>query len=368
MGGRSSGTFLGLAVLLGMLSVDARSEELASGSMSAEMAALHARMATLERQMQTATAPGNGAKDCGCADSASCDCGWYAGVGAYFLKPYWTSNPAFATSQGIGGVATTTQTDFDYGLSGAPLVWIGYRGPSCLGFELRGWWFHDSEAIELVNAGGGVAINSAAPLGLRNTSTTAGDELSFASSLDIDVVDLLGSYQATFGLGTLDLGAGVRYARVEQQYRHVEDPAANALLDRIESLHDFEGLGPTLALRGRAAISQRLTAIADLRYSVLYGDFDEQAVSFADNVLVANRLHSTDDFLNIAEIELGAEYVVPCDRVEFFLDGALVAQVWEGAGNSANNDSITLLVDPEVADKNADLALFGFRLGGGVRF
>jgi hypothetical protein len=265
-------------------------------------------------------------------------------------------------------VAITSQTDFEYGLSGAPLVWFGYRGPSCLGFEFRAWWFHDSETIELTNAGAGLVINSAAPLGVRNTSTTAGDSLLFASSLDIDVVDFMGSYQARFGLGTLDLGAGVRYSRVEQQYRHVEDPAANALLDAVESSHAFEGVGPILALRGRAAVTQRLTALADLRYSVLYGDFDQQAIGTNDNVVTVNRTHSTIDFLSIAEIELGAEYVLPRDRVEFFVDGAFVAQVWQGAGNAANNDGITVLVDPEVSDKNADMALIGLRLGGGVRF
>ena len=220
----------------------------------------------------------------------------------------------------------------------------------------------------MVNGGGGLAVNSATPLGLRNTSTTAGDVLTFNSSLDIDLVDLIGTYRADFDWTTLDLGAGVRYARVAQRYFHSEDPAANDLIDSVDSRHVFEGAGPTLLLRGRTPITGRLTAIADFRYSLLFGDYTQQATSLADNVLVANRIHSTDDFLSIGEIEVGAEYAMPLRRVELFLDSAFVAQIWQGAGNSSNSDNISVLVDPETSDKNANMALLGFRVGGGVRF
>jgi hypothetical protein len=368
MGQRKRWASLAFAALM-MLSAESRSEEFVNTAMSAELSAMNDRLAALERQMQMAPAGGCASNDCGCVDLPTCcDCGWYAGAGAYFVAPRWTTNPALATAQAAGGVTTTVQTDFDYDLSGAPLFWFGYRGPSCLGFEVRGWWFDDSESIALVNPGAGVAIDSAAPLGLQNLSTTAGDVLSFASSLQIDVVDVVGSYQAQLAFGTLDFQAGVRYARVDQEYLHSEVPAAGGLIDSVASNHTFEGAGPTLALRGRAAITQRLTAIADLRYSALFGDFDQQAALITNNVVTAISTHSTDDFLNIAEIELGAEYALPWRHLEFFLDGAFVAQIWEGAGNSANNEAIIVIVDPEVSDKNADLALLGFRVGGGVRF
>lgn len=347
--------------LLCMVTATSQGNELANTS---ELAEMQARMAMLERQMATGDYAANDA----CLVPSCCDCGWYVGAGAYVLAPRWTTNPAFQRAQSVGGVVTSSQTDFDYGLSAAPLGWVGYRGESCLGFEVRGWWFDDSEVIDFTNPSGTLAFNSAAPLGLRNTSTTAGDVLRYASSLEMDVFDLVGTYQAEFGMGTLDFGAGVRYARVQQRYFTSEDPAANNLLDIIDSSHSFEGVGPTLALRGRAPVTRRLTALADLRYSVLFGEFNHQATSVVDNVLVATRSNSSDDFLNIVELELGAEYVMPWRCAEFFLDGAFVAQVWQGVGNAANNDSIVVLVDPEVSDKNANMALLGFRVGGGVRF
>jgi hypothetical protein len=369
MGGRFGCAILAVFSLgLGMLGLEIRAaagDELAMESISAELVAMSTRLETMEAQMQTVLAKGDAGD---CCPSACCDCGWYVGAGGYFLAPSWTTNPAFATSVASGGVTNTTQTDFNYDLSVAPLLWIGYRGPNCLGFEARAWWLDESESIELTNAGGGIAINSAAPLGLRNTSTTAGDELTFDSSLEMDVLDLLGTYQSQMGIVTVDLGAGIRYARIEQQYHHTEDPAASALIDAIDSTSSFEGLGPTLALGGRFAATGRLTLLADLRYSILFGDFDQRATSTSDNVLVATRTYTTDDFLQVAEVELGAQYLLPRDCWDFFFDAAFVAQVWQGTGNSANNEIITVLVDPEVSDKDADLALIGFRLAGGVRF
>src|SRR5688572_21355391 len=54
-----------------------------------------------------------------------CDCGWYVGAGGYVLTPRWTSNPALAASSGTTGIAVTDHVDFQYGLSFAPVVWIG---------------------------------------------------------------------------------------------------------------------------------------------------------------------------------------------------------------------------------------------------
>ena len=195
-----------------------------------------------------------------------------------------------------------------------------------------------------------------------------GDRRGSDGTLEINVFDLLATYRAGMGLATIDAGAGVRYAHIAQRYRHVEDPAANALLDAISSAHRFDGAGPTLNLRTSAAVLPRLDIFADLRYSVLFGEFEQRATTVVDNVLEAERNYSSEDFRHIGEIELGGKFVLPASRVNWFLDGGFVAQVWNNSGNAANNDIIVVLVDPEVSDKDADLALFGFRFGGGAQF
>ena len=58
---------------------------------------------------------------------------------------------------------------------------------------------------------------------------------------------------------------------------------------------------------------------------------------------------------------------------EFYLSAALVSQVWQGAGNSANDDYIEIIdddFDEEMpsANKDADLGLWAFRTEAGVRF
>jgi hypothetical protein len=371
MGGRISWAAAAIGIVSGFWATLAQADELAMNNVSAELAAMSARLETMEAQLHSVMSSGSdvtgdcscGAKNCG--PTSCCDCGWYVGAGAYFLVPNWKTNPAFATSTN-GGVTEASQTDFDYDLSFAPLVWIGYRGPSCFGFEARAWWYDDSETINLTNDGV-TAIGSASPLGLENLSTTAGDELTFNSSLEIDVVDIIGTYTRQFGIATVDLGTGIRYARVEQQYHHTETPA-NAEVDAIDSIHSMEGAGPTFALRGRAALTDRVTLLADFRYSLLFGDFRQRAVSTVNNAVSQVRTYASDDFLGITEIELGGEYLIPSDRVDFFVDGAFVVQYWQSAGNSANNDIIIVSVDTEASDKNCDMAMIGFRLGGGVRF
>jgi hypothetical protein len=300
-----------------------------------------------------------GAQDTGCDE-----CGWYVGAGVYYLTPNWSTNPAYASTRVITGVSETRQNDFNYGPSVVPLVWFGYRGEGRLGFEARAWSYDDSESVGLTNEGGGMAVNSAAPLGTRNTSTTAGDTLTFDSALRVDVFDLLGTYQGQVGKAILNWGAGFRRSKIKQEYNHLEDPAANDLLDRVNSAHEFEGAGPIFAFRGKVAFTERFSAQADLRYAILFGDFDQRSQLTNDNVLVLNREYSTDDTLSVAEIEIGAEYAFS----RFFVKGAVVGQIWPGAGNSANNDVITVLIDPEVADTNADMAFVGLQLAAGVRF
>ncbi len=291
---------------------------------------------------------------------------WYVGGGFYFIQPRWKTNPAYSTSQDVGGVTTIFQTDFDYDFAFAPVVWAGYRSCHGVGIQGRAWWYDDDDRLQVVNPGG-LSIESAGPLGLSNTSTTAGDRLTFESSLEMRVVDLLLTCSAETDCGCFELGAGARYARIEQAYRHTETPL-NLDIDAVNSTHSFEGVGPTVALQGRWAATRRLSLLAAVRYSVLVGSFRQEATQINDNVVSNVRRYESDDFRSVAELELGAEYGLRIGCSELFFQAAFVAQNWQGAGNSANNDLILVNVDPEFSDKNADLLLWGFRAELGLRF
>lgn len=315
---------------------------------------------------------------CGCPSGCSSDCcgpscgqksccGFYSGAGMHYLKPHWKTNPAYLESQTIGGVSLSEQIDFNYNAEAAPLVYAGFRDQCGLGILGRAWWFDGNDQFNLINSGT-VALESASPLGLGNTSTTAGDSLFYTSSLSMKVVDLLGTYQQSYGRLCLDYGFGARYARVQQRFTHGEDPLADDMIDGVNSVHTFEGVGPSFSFEGRYALTNCFKLLAGMRYSLLYGQSNQFAESIVNSALSAQRRQANDDLLLVFEMELGAEYSKCCGHCEFFIDAAFVAQVWEGAGNSANNDIITVLVDPEVSDKNADLGLWGLRTTIGVRF
>jgi hypothetical protein len=301
--------------------------------------------------------------DCCCCPADQ----WYVAGGFYHIQPRWKTNPAFSISEGVGGVTTTLQTDFDYDSEFAALIWGGYRLACGVGIEARAWWYDDSDSLQLVNPGT-LTIDSAGPLGLSNTSTTAGDTLTFESSLEMQVVDLLFTYSGQIGCGCIDVAAGARYARIEQGYNHVETPAAGGLIDTVSSTHSFEGTGPTVALQGRMAVTRRFSLLAGVRYSLLVGSFVQDAQLIDDNVITDVRRYRNDDFRPVAELEIGAEYGLRIACTELFVQAAFVAQNWQGAGNSANNDLVVVNVNSEFSDKNADLLLWGFRTELGLRF
>lgn len=75
-------------------------------------------------------------------------------------------------------------------------------------------------------------------------------------------------------------------------------------------------------MRALAPATGRLPLLADLRYSVLFGDFDQTATSIADNVLVADRTYTTDDSSRSAKSSWGRSTLLPRGRFEIFLDAA----------------------------------------------
>jgi hypothetical protein len=301
-----------------------------------------------------------------CCVGGAPKCEWFADAGVYYIRPVWRHNPAFATAETVGTVTTVAQTDFDYDYSFAPVVRGGYRSDCGFGVQGRAWWYDDDQSFNLINPGT-VAIDSAAPLGLQNLSTTAGDALEYASSLEIQSFDLMLTYPVHANCVCFDVGFGARYVRIVQEYNHIEDPLADDLIDAVFSEHDFDGIGPSVSLEGRWDLCP-LALFVNTRYSLLYGQSKFDAFQVVNSVPAAAVTQENDDLRPIVELEIGGEYTHHIGFYQTYVQAAFVAQVWQGAGNSANNDVITVMVDPEVTDKNADLGLVGLRLEAGVRF
>ncbi len=287
-----------------------------------------------------------------------------------FLTPHWKSNPAYLTVRD-GPVFAVNQTDFDYDMDVAPFVWLAFCTPHGAGIQARAWWYDDSESLAVTNDGT-VDIFTAAPLGIGEDSDDFGDQLLFDSSLEIDVVDLLVTYRAKWDCGSLEFGAGIRYARIEQTYDAIISELGGEV-EQINSRHDFEGIGPCFSLEGRLAATRRITLFGTIRYCLLFGRAEQTVALLEGGLLEAQAFQENDDVRAVAELDLGAEYACRVACAELYLSVALVSQVWQGAGNSANDDYIEIIdddFDEEMpsANKDADLGLWGLRTEAGVRF
>lgn len=307
---------------------------------------------------------------------AGSDGGWQAGAGVYYLRPYWETNPAYSVTRfdppdSGNGVGKTE--NFDYSGQFAPLVWLGYVGESGLGGRVRFWTLSDKETKSAANPGPDedYIIQSAAPLGVSLISPFEGDAMKFTSELDVTVVDL----EATQSLRRNDwtfLGScGVRYTRLRQRYR----ATTTYFFGESDFLHSdtrFEGVGPTGSLDILRQLGQSGFALhGGLRGSLLFGE-SEQTVN--GTLLLtdesASLRNANLDVLPVVETEIGVQWTHDRGGLRFFVDTSLVAQLWVGAGNSANNEMLA----PEaggahdVSDNGANLGFFGGKFSAGVDF
>jgi hypothetical protein len=243
-----------------------------------------------------------------------------------------------------------------------------------LGVRARAWRLEFSAGTQIVNdTDGTTSIDSAAPLGLQNLSTTLGDTLSYDTNLNIQVYDAEITQEFKHGCWSVILGGGGRYAHIEQNYNHfelpLESPGDVTLIDAVLSGHRFDGFGPTASAEVRASIGNTgLTAYGSLRGSLLFGTGRQEAVQIVNSLPTINNETQRDDLIPITEFEIGGEFNRKVMGFDVFGQAALVGMVFYGAGNGANNELIPVLVDPEVSDNSSNFGLFGFKIAGGVRY
>lgn len=311
------------------------------------------------------------------------DDGWFAGVpapvlplkglsfggGVYILYPHWESNPAYAISTGTG-VLRQHQEDFSFHTEFAPYAFISYVGPTGLGLRSRFWRFDQTSTIFLQNDGLSL-ISSAAPLNLQNSSLGAGDQLMFEGGLQITVIDLEATQVSNWGLWSLQLSGGVRYAHLSQHYNNLEIPASGSF-DAISSGHNFRGAGPTLAVEARRDLGfWGLGLYGSARGSLLFGTGRQNAFLVNNGNLLATASASRSDVLPVTELELGLDWCKQIKNCRFFVQAAVVGQVWYGTGNAANNDIIVPAGQSLIgnsADNTSNLGLFGGKLVLGLEF
>lgn len=317
---------------------------------------------------------------------------------------FFDTNPAFAQSVNVqtATVATTAtmQTNFDWGYRFAPLVWVEYVHHDWLGIRARWWQFDcappDLGATNLFHPTvlATTVVSSAFPLGLGINSNPNGaaagfnDTLVFQSGLRVNVVDLEFTKELRGPIGWLTFSAGARYAEVKQNYDAflLSAPAvqgASMIVTTLLSNHEFRGAGGTISLdAGYTLGCTGVSLFCTGRGSLLYGIGRERAklTSVTTNPLGEETTQTLepsatqDRVLPVGEIEIGAEYARNIGRCRLIVRAALANQIWFGAGNAANNQTITgtgtLLTVPvtQAADNHMNLGFLGLSTTVGIQY
>jgi hypothetical protein len=339
-------------------------------------------------------APGNGSPD-GPAPviqnfSTANGGGWLAGAGIYYLQPRWGNNPANSTAvSSQGNVATAeTGTQQDFSMSGqfAPLIWLGYVGEGGMGLRAR-WWHLQGTTKFTTDLGPNsdpntsTSIFTAYPLGVgfsAASSSAIDNAMEFDSSLTMDVTDLEFLWDLRPRRGSLLLGAGIRYAHLNQSY-HASllstptDPTQDVLGNDLAFNHNFDGIGPLLSLEARYPLGETgFSLLGSVRGAVLIGNGSQQAtMTSTDNSVVQDtitRWQPGGGTIPVLELELGAGWQTQVNRYQFQVEAAAVAQAWFTAGNAANQDNIFSSPFSPDASTRDTLGLIGFRLTAGLSY
>lgn len=150
------------------------------------------------------------------------------------------------------------------------------------------------------------------------------------TSLDVDAIDLELTQRGQFGYWNILGSAGLRYGRVDMVEGAINFEDAAAFLGGSAGVN-FEGVGPTLSLRGsRPVASTGVTLFAVGRSSLLYGDVESRSPFFFGNLFTVR-----DEIVQVWEFQLGVEYAKTLSNGATVETGIFwETQRWDSENNS----------------------------------
>jgi hypothetical protein len=303
-------------------------------------------------------------KSCGHDDSGLC---LYGDVGFSIMRPYFKTNPAFF----VGTEPTPNSfvgriVDFGLGTQFVPEINIGVVGCDDLGFRV-GWWGFATGDHQTVTAPAGNGTFTGGPLGAPLFGIATGDTAAADAHLNMNVWTFEVTQDYKCGPCTVMLAAGLRYAHIAQQFDAV-DLSNTALF--LHSGHNFDGIGPTLYLRGRRQCGcSGAYLFADARGSLLVGQFKQAAISQqlrGEGTLVAIDLaDSSRMVMGEGELELGAGWRRDYSGIDVFLEAGVTGQLWSEVGNSSRS---TLGFEGFSGTVDNNLGLMGITIRAGINY
>lgn len=304
--------------------------------------------------------------------------GFYAGYENVFVRPYFSSDAAFEFDDGVTDPDFQRVIQFDWDLQYTPRVWVGYVGPGGIGAQIRYWQFDHGETRGALDGGAGFFESGFQHDDdvLLAIGTLTDDSIFARHDLELHVVDVEGTWHNTScAWGSVRVSGGVRYVRMDQDYGAKTFDDADPQIEFISSHHDFEGIGPTVAVLARRRIGlSNFALFASGRLSAVYGD---ASIEMRDVVGSGDAwAKSGDDLISVMEMQLGAEWWMTLwPTARLFVRAALEGQVWYDAGTGLNTASAGQTGMPagidnahQTSPQIGDLGFFGFSIATGLTY
>ena len=268
----------------------------------------------------------------GCGSCCKRSCGRASGVYVLYenvvAKPHFTRDQAFLFTDNIGSNFTGTEVSFDWEYDYSPRIEFGFLNEGRLGARVRYWQLNNDATIVATPGTGDIYAAFGGSDGIDVEFDASGaDVVTAVHRIEMDVMDV----EAIIARGNVSYSCGLRYNRMDQHYRIASDAD-----DGLFGKHNFEGLGPTIAMEGYHRVTNRLGAFVKCRGSILFGETGFFATDVDDapnsDQIVRN---SDNDMITVGEIQAGVDWRMPVGNSTFFITGAVEAQSWLSAGTGS---------------------------------
>jgi hypothetical protein len=278
------------------------------------------------------------------------------------MRPYFKTDPAFRVESGVFPNFANRVIEFGLGTQFVPEINIGVVGANDLGFRV-GWWGFATGDHQTVT---GVLAESANPLGLSiSTFPFTTDIVAADAHLNMNVWTFEATQDWQVCKCTMMAAGGLRYAHIAQQFSAVDLTTGSF----VRSGHNFDGIGPTLYLRGRRPCGcSGAYLFGDARGSLLVGRFKQSAFETFVGTTATETVDNADSSRMVmaeGELELGAGWRRDCGGIDTFVEIGVTGQIWSEVGNSSRS---TLGSEGSGGGIDNNLGLMGITIRAGINY
>ena len=292
----------------------------------------------------------------GCCEPC-CQSSYYAGFEFLWLQPNFQENVSMVLDPPPSD-NIVIPGDYDYEFS--PRVWAGWENCDGQGIRFTYWEFdHNLTSGELYVGATQLAfveVFEANGQLRRNAFAGPGETLTMNHEMTLQTADFEYTSHHKFCKHDLLVGAGLRYAKMDQRMVGTAYDAMGMLDEQVDHEHGFEGFGPTVSVFWNRPFDRccGLSAYSRARGSILFGDAYQNVYEIKN--AGANTGYDTykgDESLAIGELGLGLQYAMLVGaNTELLFRGGYEAQLWWDAGGPVRTQG--------------DMALHGLVFGFGI--